>query len=313
MFSRDGDNFTIPIPPDEDGYTGRECPECESYFKIVFGTGLEGATECYCPYCGHTADHSNFYTKAQIEYAQSVALNKITGEFIRELKKIERHNRPNRRGFINLTFKVTGSPTPIQYYWEPRLETHVVCSNCTLKYAVYGVYAFCPDCGQRNAHQILDTSLDIALKLLQLAEEGDKDLSESLIGNALSSVIASFDGFGREMCRHNAAKSSNLSQAEGIRFQNLAGAQTNVQKYFGFDIAGSLTTSEWEMAIRCFQKRHILLHNSGVIDQDYFNKANDPSAILGRKITLTADEVRQLVAVVRKLGEHLMVEMEKLP
>ena len=35
-------DFTVSIPADERGYTGRECPSCESYFKVRFGTGLSG-------------------------------------------------------------------------------------------------------------------------------------------------------------------------------------------------------------------------------------------------------------------------------
>ena len=43
---------------------------------------------------------------------------------------------------------------------EKQLETEVVCVNCTLRYSVYGVFAFCPDCGQHNSLQILDKNLD---------------------------------------------------------------------------------------------------------------------------------------------------------
>ena len=42
--SKLGNRISIPIKPDEDGFTGRECPhsDCEGYFKIELGTGLEG-------------------------------------------------------------------------------------------------------------------------------------------------------------------------------------------------------------------------------------------------------------------------------
>lgn len=38
------DQFSAPIEADEDGFAGRECPnkDCGGYFKIGFGTGLEG-------------------------------------------------------------------------------------------------------------------------------------------------------------------------------------------------------------------------------------------------------------------------------
>ncbi len=303
----------IPFPHGSDGYAGRECPECEEYFKIVFGTGLEGTTHCYCPYCGYKGDHDEFYTQEQNNYIESVALNRLTTELLRGFKQIERYNRPRSAGLFNIEFRVEGKPTPIRYPQEFSLETYVDCSNCTLKYAIYGVYAFCPDCGRRNAHQILETSLDIAIKVLQLTDTSEPALLDTLISNALTSVVASFDGYGREICRTYASKASNFPQAKKIRFQNLAGAQTQVRQCFSFDMASSLTTPEWEMAIRCFQKRHVLEHNSGVIDDDYVKKANDPMAILGRKVVLTADEVRQLIHLVRRLGKHIVYQMEQLP
>src|SRR5713226_4313855 len=68
--------MTVSIRPDEGGYLGRECPECEHYFKITPGTGLKGEDlPCVCPYCGHHNSHDTFFTQDQIEYAQSVAVN----------------------------------------------------------------------------------------------------------------------------------------------------------------------------------------------------------------------------------------------
>jgi hypothetical protein len=58
-----GDQFSISIPPDVNGYMGRECPECEQYFKIMLGTGLLGTDlPCYFPYCGHSAAQKHFFT-----------------------------------------------------------------------------------------------------------------------------------------------------------------------------------------------------------------------------------------------------------
>ena len=83
-----GNSISIPIPADENAFTGRECPQpdCEGYFKIELGTGLKGqGLPCHCPYCGHTAGHDQFWTKEQIEYAKSVAMRKITDALHKDL------------------------------------------------------------------------------------------------------------------------------------------------------------------------------------------------------------------------------------
>lgn len=314
MFNINGDRMTIPMQPDEDGYTGRECPECKAYFKIVFGTGLKGTTHCVCPYCGHKGDHNQFYTQDQIDYAISVAKNYMVSEVQKMFKNAFKPKPSSRKGLISIDFKVkTGSLPPIQFYREAKLETQVECKQCTLKYAVYGVYAYCPDCGIHNSQQILEKNLELAQKELDLAANVDSELSEYLTNDALENVVSTFDGFGREVCRVFADKSSNPKQAADIRFQNLTGAQNNVQKHFGFDIAGSLTPDEWTAAIRDFQKRHLLAHSSGVIDAEYIKKANDPSAVEGRKVTISTDEVTAQIAIIRKLSAHIIAEMGKLP
>ncbi len=149
-----GNSISIPIPADDNGFTGRECPqpECEGYFKIELGTGLKGeGLPCHCPYCGHTAGQDQFWTKEQIEYAKSVAMRRITDAFHKDLKKLEFDHKPKGAFGIGISMKVKpGRPTPIHYYREKQLETEVVCVNCTLRYSVYGVFAFCPDCGQHN-------------------------------------------------------------------------------------------------------------------------------------------------------------------
>ena len=256
---RTGDQYSIPLPTGRDGYIGRECPKCFKSFKIVNGTGLSGTTHCYCPYCGWKADHSYFHTTSQMDYAQSVVVNSITSDLFDSFKEIERKSKRQARrnsGFLNMTFEVKGQPEPIRYPPDFRLETYVKCTNCTLKYAVFGVYAFCPDCGQRNALQILGKNLDIAAMILELRDSADDSLRVPLTGN--TSVVAAFDGFGREVCRATASKSSSPSKAEKIRFQNLARARVQVKNLFGFDTASAIRSSDWGHVDTLFSKASLV-------------------------------------------------------
>ena len=90
----------------------------------------------------------------------------------------------------------TGRQPPIHYYRERQLETEVVCTNCTLRYSVYGVFAYCPDCGQHNSVQILEKSLEVVGKMLEMATRAEKVLAERLIENALEDCVSTFDGLG---------------------------------------------------------------------------------------------------------------------
>lgn len=310
-----GHEISIPIHPDAEGYIGRECPQpdCKGYFKITTGTGLKGNPPCHCPYCGHKAEHDQFWTREQIEYAKSVALNQITGALLKDLKAME-FNRPPRGVFgIGVSMKVTGQPHPIRYYRERQLETEIVCDCCTLRYAIYGMFAFCPDCGTHNSRQILEKNLELVEKEIALATTVQPELTTYLVADALENIVSAFDGFGRETCRVHAAISTAPTKVESISFQNLAGARDRVQEIFGFDLAAGVPTSEWEFICQCSQKRHLLAHRMGVVDQAYLKATHDPHAVVGRRISITSEEVATLVCAIRQLGSYLVQQLEGAP
>ncbi len=311
-----GSEIRISIPADNDGLTGRECPapNCLGYFKIQLGTGLTGpGLPCHCPYCGHVGGHDTFWTQEQIEYAKSVALNQITGALIKDLKALEFDHRPPSGSLfgIGMSLKVKGRPSPIHHYREKQLETEVICDNCALRYAVYGVFAFCPDCGAHNSLQILRKNVELVEKEITLAATVEPDLSAHLIGDALENAVSAFDGFGREVCRVWASRSCDPVKAEALSFQNIEGARKSVQDFFGFNFAAGLTADQWELGVRCFQKRHLLAHKMGVVDRRYKKLANDPYAVVGRKVSIASDDVAALCEIVKSMGARLLAELSK--
>ncbi len=286
--------FSVTIKPDADGYTGLECPTCERYFKIKFGTGLPGAPECHCPYCNHIAPRTKFWTKQQIEYAKSVAVNKISDQLLSQMKQMER--RPDPRAFLSIGITVKGSPTPIAYYSEKQLEERVTCSSCTLEYTIYGAFGFCPDCGVHNSLQIVNANFDLLLKTLDLANTADADLSKKLVENALEDAVSCFDGFGREHC---------VNQPYKISFQNIDGAKERLQREVNLDISAALNQNQWKFVCEQFQKRHLLAHKMGIIDSDFVSKTGSSSSLLGRKVVVSEADVRSLVAHLRVIADAL--------
>ncbi len=305
--------FTISIPPDEGGLIGRECPvpECEGYFKLQLGTGKRGENvPMYCPYCGHEAGSHKFITKAQAEYAQSVVLRQVTGALLKDLKSLDFNHRPRGAFGIGISMKVGGQPTPIRHYREKKLETEVVCDRCTLRYAIYGVFGFCPDCGAHNSLQILNKNLELVEKLLAVADTQEQNVAQHLIENALEDCVSAFDGFGRETCRVFASKATTPKKAAGIHFQNIVGARDRVQDQFGVDFAGKTASADWTHILIAFQKRHLLAHNMGVVDGDYLSATGESHMLLGRKVSVTGPEVRELVSRLQVLGAKLFRSLE---
>lgn len=172
----------VELPRDSSGYVGRECPldACLGYFKIKPGTGLQGSSlPCRFPYCGHAAGHDQFATKEQIEYMKSIVHRQVVEALRKDLKFLEFDIKPKGPFGIGISRKLQpGTPIPLKRYRERELETHVTCGRCTLDYSVYGLFAFCPDCGVHNSLQILEKNLILVRKQLALAaSQPDDDLT----------------------------------------------------------------------------------------------------------------------------------------
>jgi hypothetical protein len=238
------------------------------YFAYIEKDGIR--SQCHCPYCGHSGDNKTFFTQEQIEYAKSVVIRQVTDAFHKDCR-----------------FATTGrkSSKPKSSAKTARCDTRsTACSD------------WCPDCGVHNSLQILTKNFELVRKELVLAQSPDKELADHLVGDALENLVSAFDGFGREVCARKTAE---------IRFQNLAAARRKAQEVFGFDFADSLAPEEWNQAFRTFQKRHLLSHKMGVIDEEYVQKTNDPGAIVGRRIQVTQDEVTAAIGIIEKLGRRL--------
>ena len=311
-----GTSIAITIPPDENRFTGRECPQpdCEGYFKIEFGTGLEGkGLPCHCPYCGHVAGHDHFWTKEQIEYARSVTMRRIADAVRKDFKRLEFEHKPKGSFGLGLSLKFHPGRQPrTHHYREKKLETEVICSNCTLRYAVYGVFAVCPDCGQHNSLQILDKSLEVVNKMVEMATTVERVLAEKLLENALEDCVSAFDGFGRELCRVHESEARNPARAKRISFQNLEGARESLLDLFGIDLSSGVDPEEWRATVVAFQQRHLLAHRFGVVDQEYIDKTGDARAVVGRKITVSDAGVKALVDRIKALAPGVVTKLREL-
>jgi hypothetical protein len=152
----------------------------------------------------------------------------------------------------------------------------------------------------------LNKNLELVDKLLTLAEIQENRVAQHLIENGLEDCVSAFDGFGRETCRVFASKAARPEKAEEIRFQNLVSARARVLEQFDFDLGTSTSAMDWTAILRAFQKRHLLAHRMGVVDEDYLSVTGEPQSLLGRKISISSTEVRQVAASLRILGGNLV-------
>jgi len=306
--------ISVPLLVDQNGFFGRECPQekCKKYFKVLPGTGLKETDHCICPYCGYKGSNPEFFTPDQIKRVHTAAMNVAYDKVKQMLGRWNDGLKPRGRYGMDIAMRIKdGAPQQLHIYSEKDLETTVECNNCTLKYSVYGVFAFCPDCGQHNSQQIFYKDLEVIGRSLDIAESSEKEIRELMIEAAVDKCVSSFDGFGRELCRLVSDKTRQDSGKSTFSFQNLTGANTNFQKLSGAELKTGIHDDEWQILVLNFQKRHLFAHKKGVIDQEYIDKTGDYSAVVGRKVSLSIEEIRRIIPILRNLADYMLRSIPK--
>lgn len=301
--------FSISINPDEEGFIGRECPKCEDYFKVKFGTGLPNKYHI-CPYCNYKGNNNEFFTKEQIEYAKSVAVKKAVGpifdNFHKSLKKLE---TSTRGGFIQIKVHTSGNLFKIKHYQEKILETNVTCDNCDLMFSIYGVFSNCPDCGKLNAKVIFEKSMEVLKNKLELSKDSniDSSLKEELLKDSLIGSVSAFDSLGKALRNKHTTKfppnPKNL-------FQNFVKLDEALKNSFDKNIKDYLSQQDSDFLFKMFQVRHIYEHNASVIDDDFIRNLPAFTPQKGRKYRLEMEEINQFLEKLTKLMKGIYSEVE---
>lgn len=297
--------ITIPLPTDEHGYIGRICSSCSQYFKIKPGTGLPTSI-CKCPYCQYEADTHDFTTPDQSKYIKSLGEKLVYEKAVLPLlnkfeKSFANRKKTSRNSLINFNLSLTISHPhfPIKYYGEKDLETEVTCDSCDLSFAIYGVFASCPDCAKINAYTIFRKSVEVGRKKLEFIlhhQEVTKDILERELKEVLSDTVSSFDALGKVLQNKYPVLAPNRVRNLFQKLDMLDGVFESATT-----VKLSDTHNNFPFLLKMFQVRHAYVHNMGVVDADYVRKVPQDAHLLGRKYALTRQEIDAFVEGMEEL------------
>ncbi len=314
-----GRTISIPIEPDEKGYLDKQCPskQCEFLFKInnEDWTNLVKNEAVWCPMCRHEAPADQWFTLAQVEHARSEALTVVKGEINNSLRTdAQKFNRRKpRNSFISMSMEVKGG-THRTYALPARaaglMQLEIQCENCSARFAVVGSAYFCPACG---ANSVVRTYRDSLRKI-----RAKKD-SEETIRQALSDAVGRDEAeltcrSLRETCLSDGVTAFQ-KYCEGL-YEPFGKAPLNVfqridegsdlwRPAVGRGYESWLTAHELSSLRVLYQKRHILAHNEGIIDQRYIEKSGDSTYKPGQRLVVIKGDIENLLSLLEKLGNGL--------
>lgn len=314
-------SVSVPINPDRDGYIDRECPNAECLFqfkvneqdwKMIFSD-----EKIFCPLCRHEAPSNSWWTKEQIKMGEDQVAKHIEGIIGNAIENDARifNSRQPRTSIIRMSVKVTGAKSyhyilPIPSKDEMQLK--IECNQCRAKYAVIGSAFFCPCCGHDSVNETLDNSIKkIENKIKNLPvirsaiDEISKDEAEttcrSLIETSLSECVVSFQRF----CEMTFSRKSPMTKTKFNAFQNLDIGGQYWKELINETYTDWLTPEEFIEFNKLFQKRHLLSHTEGIVDQKYIDKSSDKTYRVGQRIVIKESDVLTLIKLIKTIVDVL--------
>ena len=303
--------MSVSIPTDSDGRVARECVDdaCSpGYFKVTPGTGITGGQErTFCPYCRHEGDPSDFTTQEQIRYAKDTVLKEAesgVSNMIEEALGLGSSRKTKMGGdflSIEMSFK-PGSPRHVRRPYEDEVRRDIICPHCTLDQTVFGLAAWCADCSEDIFLTHVQAEIAVTERMLGDIDRRQEDLGRRVaakdLENCLEDAVSIFEASAKAVVRRALTERGDAPEEIvakmkkiGNSFQSTDRSKEQLRKLFGYAPADP---DLWDRLNKCFEKRHPVTHNLGVIDKKYLDRAKRVERE-GREVRIADREVEVLL------------------
>jgi len=297
------------VQSDQQGMWGRNCPACEKYFRTDHIMG-----DTTCPYCFDIAPDLAFVSKEQRRY-----LTACYDAFARAYL----HKKSTSVDMADITDEKVA-----WHYSEIKQQFHFVCQmdGCKCQTDILGEYGYCPRCGRSNARNVFFQAADRELTRLEEVKITVSDIHErermweKMTVDAVSRFEALANHLRRRLLRLPMT-ANRRRELERMSFQQPLNADRQLKQWFDIGVlqwAGTrnnpkrkVLLSELEFIKVMVQKRHILVHNGGVVDQAYLDNTADTSMQLDERIRIRSKEAKRFLTLVRDMARNLMDNVEE--
>ncbi|WUH98240.1 hypothetical protein OHR68_32780 [Spirillospora sp. NBC_00431] len=318
LVSHSGDEIlmTVSMPTDDDGFFGRQCPDCSQLFRIDADDyeALPDDLQLCCVYCGYLADHGEFITQQQLDRAKR-ALGDYGVQMIGQqldgiFSRLARSSRSRHSGFSKLPVRAAVLARAAAWDHEERLIRIRTCAGCSLRYAVFADHRFCPRCGQLPAKAVAEDALAAETArldaLAQIPEQAAAVLREQgafdrMLADTLSNAVGIVETSAGTAFRAAVPNATQLLQGKGNIFQRLDHAADLFVTAGYPDLRTLVDAATWQRLPETWAKRHVFIHNDGLVDTKYLTKVPTSTSQIGQRLAVTESECRQVITDTRAL------------
>ena len=316
------EEFELPLSfhTDEKGYIDRQCPSdgCQYIFKISADDWPDKVSNegMHCPMCGYISSPENWCTSEQEEQIVNNALNFIADHVEQSLEKafgeVARKTKNNK--FVSIHYipgkRISFANNPIGQMdaWE----NEILCEKCGTHYSVIGAAFFCPCCGYNSAIMSFNAALDRIGKMLESITDMKMTMTEkysiddaetmcrAMIEYSICEIVSAFQKYACSIFEKVTGRSSRVNNFQRIDTGSNLFGESCGKKYSDY-----LSDSELTYLRIMFQKRHLIEHNNGMVDQQYIDLSQDAKYSVGQRIVVGVNDAQEMLSCIQKLGKGL--------
>lgn len=301
-FSGEGGRSFYPQPSilaillsDREGMFGQKCRSCDSYFR----TSVLSRTTT-CPYCGFRNHGRVFLTENQLKYLTSFFNTYIDVQNERLTKEVD----------LDKMIDQLPNNTQAWVYKEESQQSKTRCSSCRCVYDVLGRYALCPVCALPNYESSFQNGLEVVRVALAAAPD-HLDLPGETFSRSFTEYEALANAVRRQLLRLPMTP-RRRKDIEKINFQRLLEAFQSLDQYFGFRVTDGLSEDDLGFLKVAVNRRHILIHEAGRVDERYLQQTGDASVRLNETLHVNMDDATRTLALLWKCGTNLLSEWRSM-
>ncbi len=97
-----------------------------------------------------------------------------------------------------------------------------------------------------------------------------------------------------------------------MSFQNILKANNDLLNWFGFEMLFRFSDDDKTFLNRMFNRRHVLTHNGGRVDQEYLDNTEDTKVRLNQKIAVRSKDIRRLIPLLRSVAQNIFQGFESI-
>ena len=326
MQGRDSDGFrlVVSIPVGDDGLWPMRCPQRprDHVFKIQVGQEQEPTSVVHCPYCGYRADLWAFAPQ-QLAVAEAattaVAEQHVAAEVSEMLRRTfegrTSHGSSSHSGFgIDISYR-SDPPPPrrsLPTFEVDETRRTMECERCQERFAVYGLAIYCPSCGQlapaQQFGEVLRVQQERLAALGAIPTEHRRVLAESgvLTANYESTIKDGFTALETYLkSRFIADAPAVFLAGKGAVFQRLEEAADMYVDHLAIDVRALVGPEAWHDLLRMAAIRHVLTHNSGVVDAKFLELVPDWPQATGQRLHVSEKDASGFLTILRDLASVL--------